>query len=918
VRLFERWNRRLPSAGHLALAALAVGVVTGIVLAAGYDVGAARRSLALLELTSRSGRVVRAVHAWSGHLLLLLALAHAVEHLALRSEAGVPTGRWIRIVAAAPLLIGLLLSGFVLKGDAEGELARSVVRGLLQRLPAGSSVATALTGVGTDLQVAYVHHVATLTIAVAAIAIEHGRRLWPSVGAVAGALLACLAGSALLSPGLHDGVEPIVKGPWYVVAIQEALHWLSRPEWLWVAAAAPLAALAILPRLSGRWRAFTLRLLVAGLVAYAALGVFGQLFRGEGWAFRVPWARLPASRADVPILRPLAWGSIDETRTPVVRGTVEGCLGCHDEVTGIEPAHASQAVGCSGCHLGDPQTPDAAAAHAGMVRVPGNLDTATLTCGQSGCHGSAVDRVRGSLMATVRGMIAVDRWAFGEQDHPDGTDGVAQLTTSPADTHLRQMCVGCHLGRLKEKPGPATELSRGGGCVACHLREPERRDYAPANPRRFAHPQLTVRVEDRSCFGCHSRSARIALTYAGWWESGVGEDEVRSLPAGSWRRLQDGRLVSRAPADVHHDKGMACVDCHTAGETMGDGKAHAHEEQATRVRCETCHRTAPGRGVAVSALEPSVQATIRARLGDAAPQRLLLEDRTGEVLTNAWELPDGAVELRGKIGARRHVGTPPAPACSAIRGHERLSCQSCHTPWVTTCVSCHTQWDRAADRLDVLGTGRRERGAWVEYDGRPRRDAPALGVHTRDGVTRIEPVVPGMILTLNGPDVPAPDALPETAEPLVGERTRFLRAYALAVPHTTTTVGRSCASCHRDPFALGYGRGELSLEQVKSAWEWRFEPEHEVLPQDGLPADAWIAFLGGPGAVATRRALAPLERDAQLRTLAVGACLECHDPATHRGRAIYSDFRASLGRATASCRVPPSPAPARASAPSRP
>ncbi len=904
TRLFDAWNRRLPSAGQLALAALVVGIVTGVALSAGYDVGAAQRSLGLVELSSRWGRLLRSLHAWSGHALLLLALAHTAEHLALRSEARLPPWRWIRVVLLVPVLVGLLLSGFILKGDAEAEMARHVVAGLLDRLPWGPAAAAALTGTGRDLQLPYVHHAATLTVLVAWLAVEHGRRVWPSNAALLYALAGIAAGALLNAPALHDGVDPVVKGPWFLVAVQELLHWTSRPGWLWGLAALPLAALALLPRLGPRPRGAAVRLLAAGLITYALVGLFAQLFRGPGWALRPPWAERPASRAAGALLHPLTWERHDESKVALLRGRVEGCLSCHDGVTGIEPAHAAQVAGCSGCHLGDPQAPGAEAAHRGLVRVPGNLDTAALTCGRPGCHDGAVERVQGSMMANVPGMIAVDRWALGEQRSPDGTARVAELGSSPADTHLRQMCVGCHLGRIKEHPAPTREQSRGGGCVACHLRELERRDYAPWRSRGFAHPRLSVQVEDGGCFGCHARSARISLAYAGWTEAGPGAGAGAGVTAGA--RLRDGRVAWRAPADVHHERGLACVDCHTARETMGDGQRHAHEEQATRVRCTTCHRVTPARSVAWTALDGPVQATVRSRLGEPAPGRYLMEDRTGEPLTNAWPLPGGRVELRGKLSDRRHLATPPAAACTEIEGHRGLSCQACHAAWVTTCSSCHTQWDGRAERIDPL-TRRREPGAWVEYDGQPAAGPPALGVFTRDGATRVEPVVPGMIMTLNGPAVAAPSPLPDTAGPLLSKETRFVRAYALAVPHTTTRAGRSCASCHREPSALGYGRGALALARVDGRWTWRFEPEHAASPFDGLPADAWIPFLSDRPATATRTALRPLDREAQLRTLAVGACLPCHDPALPRWRGLYLRFRESLGRATPRCEVPPSP-----------
>ncbi len=904
ARLLERWNARFPSAGHLALAALGVGIVTGIALSAGYDVAAPKHSIALVQLGSRSGRLLRALHAWSGHVLLILAFVHVVEHVVMRSEERMRLGGWVRAVGVAPLLLALLLSGFILKGDAEGELARQVLAGLLERLPlAGAALATSLLGAGADLQLPYLHHAATFTVAVTFLAVEHGRRVWPSAEAATGVLLATAIGAVLLPPSLHDGLDPVVKGPWYFVALQEALHWLTRPGAAWLLLAAPLAALLALPRLHDPLRARVLRALAVGFVAYALVGVFAQVFRGAGWELRSPWRHAP-SRSGRPLLQPMTWARIDG-EVPVVRGQAEGCLGCHREVTGIEPAHGIEAVGCSGCHLGDPLAPDAAGSHAGIVRVPGNLDSAPLTCGRSGCHGEVVRRVRGSLMGTARGMIAVDRWAFGEQPTPDGSATAADLGGSPADTHLGQLCVSCHLGRLKDAPAPTGERSRGGGCVACHLAYPERRDYSRERAGRFTHPRLTVQVADGSCFGCHSRSGRISLSYSGWRESGLTEEDAEKLPAGASRRLEDGRILAHAPADVHHEKGMGCIDCHTARETMGDGQAPVHEEEATRVRCTTCHRTRPGRSAPGAELDAEAAAVVRTRFGDTPPARHLLEDRTGEPLTNAWELPDGRVEVRGKLDGKRHLATPPAAACRDLAGHARLSCQSCHTPWVTSCAACHTQWDAQGTRVDPR-TGRETAGAWVEYDGPPRVDAPALGVLSRDGAASIEPVAPGMILTLNPPGAAAPRELPATAGALLGPQTRFLRAYALAVPHTTTRAGRSCESCHLDPFALGYGHGELELVRRGGSWSWRFEPTYAASRQDGLPADAWIPFLSlsTPAGVATRAALAPLDRDAQARTLAVGACLSCHDPRTPGGRAIYQRFRESLTRATPRCRVP--------------
>lgn len=915
---FARWNRALPTMGTLALAALLLAIATGVALAAGYDVARPVDSLALLELTSPAGRWVRALHAWSSHLLVVLALLHAVEHLANGTDARPAPAAWLRVVGAIPFLLGLALSGFMLKGDAEGQLARQLLAGLLERLPAlGAALSAVLLGAGEELQLVYVHHLATLTLVVLVVAVEHGRRLWPSAGAALGPLAAALALAWLWPPGLHDGVEPVVKGPWLFLGLQELLHWLSRPGLAWPLLLAPLALLALLPRLREPARRRALLALGALLAVFVALTLFAALFRGAGWELTAPWrGGGPTSRLPVPAFAPLGAARLDEQRLRPVLERREGCVACHAEVTGLGKSHDPQAIGCASCHLGDPLAADAGRAHAGMVRVPGNLDTAALTCGR--CHEAVLARVQGSLMATVRGMISVDRWAFGEQPTQDAPHGVRDLGASPADTHLRQLCVTCHLGTIRERseaaaagapsgpgelPPAGLQLARGGGCAACHTAWPRQRDWSAERPERFTHPDVTQQVEDGRCFGCHSRSGRISLSYAGFWESGLAEEELKALPPGSWRRLADGRLVQRAPADAHQQKGMACIDCHTAQETMGDGGAHLHEDAATRVRCETCHRTRPARSVAREALPPEAEAIVRLRPAAQALRRFLLEDRTGEPLTNAAPLPDGTVELRTKLSGARLVARPPSARCAAPQGHERLSCRACHEAWVAQCVGCHTQWDAQAIRRDHL-TGREERGAWVEYDVAPRIGPAALGVVVREGCESIVPFAPGMVMTLNGPGVPAPDPLPASAAALQAPGTRFLRAWAPSVPHTTSRAGLSCKACHQDPQVLGYGRGALSLVEAGGRWRWRFEPAYEAARQDGRPADAWIGFLDPAPGLATRSNARSLTPEEQRRVLDPGACMGCHDPETPKGAALYARWPAARAKPGPRCRVP--------------
>ena len=180
-------------------------------------------------------------------------------------------------------------------------------------------------------------------------------------------------------------------------------------------------------------------------------------------------------------------------------------------------------------------------------------------------------------------------------------------------------------------------------------------------------------------------------------------------------------------------------------------------------------------------------------------------------------------------------------------------------------------------------------GSWEEEAGPFLANPPTLGLRRGAAATgskeAIDTFVPGMIMTLDRTfrAGEAPDVV-------------FRRLYARIEPHTTRTEVRSCKSCHNDPEALGYGRGQLRLERTSpGVARWTFVPAAPALPQDGLPADAWIPFLGTrTGRVSTRHDVRPFNVDEQRRILTVGACLTCHDERSPPMQRATQDFPATL------------------------
>ena len=232
---YEAWNARLPSIGDLAFAAFWLALVSGALVAIPYDVAAAADSLQLLLLTNPAGTFLRALHYWSAQLFLVFTALHLIEHLARRTEARVRLGVWLRLVLSTVVVVYLMVSGYVLKGDAEGQLARQVMAGLLERLPllgnAPPRPARGVRGLApAPLRAARRHrHPADPRV--------HRRALPPRLAGRFGVARRPRASAVLslaLVPTLHDPANPVVKGPWYMLGLQELLHWLESPARAWI------------------------------------------------------------------------------------------------------------------------------------------------------------------------------------------------------------------------------------------------------------------------------------------------------------------------------------------------------------------------------------------------------------------------------------------------------------------------------------------------------------------------------------------------------------------------------------------------------------------------------------------------------------------------------------------------------------
>ncbi len=901
--------------GDLATAAFIVAAASGVAVAIPYRPGDAYGSIATMLLVNPAAAFFRNLHYWSGQACLLATLLHVWDHLRARTEGRVGRGVWLRLTLTLPLVVFLMLSGFMLRGDAEGRQALRIVTEATAQVPlVGSLLSAFLLGIGDRLDVLYIQHAATATIIVWLFIIEHARRVWSRMPALVAVMVATGTLSTLVSPGLHNGFDPVVKGPWYFLGLQEILHWTPWPIVVVGAGTGIVAVVYALRVMRPTWASAAKRALLVLLVVYLGLCGVGALLRGETWAL-TPTSPLGAGnlRFGFVFARTMATPTV----LPLVAGRPEGCLVCHTNVTGLGASHRPEAVGCASCHGGDAFTLDKARAHVAMDLIPGNLATARARCGQEACHPTIIPRIDRSVMTTMSGIIAVNRAVFDEAPNgqPPVLAHVLRLAHSPADEHARQLCASCHLGRNKFALGPNGEDTRGGGCNACHLAySPAALDALTAYERNRSksdveaprvHPAISLDIRNSQCFGCHSRSGRISTSYEGWHEMheppAEASDPARPSPS-RFRALADDRVFERVMPDVHQQRGLDCIDCHTANEVMGDGVAHARKQDQLRVACEDCH-VRPGAApstVPASRLDPESRKILTVRQWPGPAPGPFVRASSGEMLVNVVPRAEGGTSLVRKRTGERRVGKPAKTVCVEGEGHARLSCGSCHTAWAPRCPTCHTSFEPQAEAYDWVDDDY-VRGAWKERAGPFRAEPPTLGVRRRapragQPSEVIDTFVPGMILTIE--------------KPTAGGRRAasvFRRLYARVEPHTTRLEARSCTSCHNDPVAIGYGRGDLRFERLPGSGRgrWRFFPASAGLPQDGLSADAWIPFLGTrTGMVSTRNDVRPFSVAEQRRILTVGACLTCHEGDSPAMRGSVRGFDALLARRRPVCLRP--------------
>ena len=621
----------------------------------------------------------------------------------------------------------------------------------------------------------------------------------------------------------------------------------------------------------------------------------------------------------------------------------ERCLTCHEGIEEISPSHPIRTFGCTLCHGGNGLALDKHLAHQNLLggRNPSDFRVVRLTCGRRApdgtlCHSGhpgiekdPAETAPKSLMATMAGVIAGLRITWGAQETPDaiyasvGVKGPNRiLQTIPvfqqeglpkddrgntkaiddlgnpisisgqyADDHWRKFCSRCHLYSQR----PSGKNAHGGGCSSCHVLRNDTGHYEgkdqSISKSREGYGQihrLTTSIPTSQCLRCHNRSGRIGLTFTGLMESdqyGTPYQNGKLNPL----RLSDDRFVLPLTPDIHFEKGLQCIDCHTAREIMGDGRIHDRMAQAVEIRCRDCHGTEnefPKVYRVRSEKDPALWASSYIKVPPLKVGDALLATSRGGYLINVRKEPQGFF-LYGKVDGKRHplkiITKNPGPHILPGHSSRRMECFSCHSRWAPQCYGCHDYRKNGQRQWDSM-TKRESPGRWQETRDYFRFEDPPLGINQRN---KVSPFMPGcqVLTTILDPE----------NHPLPGwDRVLHRRANFSGIvsgpinPHSIRKEVRSCPDCHNNPKALGLGSGILSLGR-----SWKDNKHLSPFIGEKAFPHSWESFAapdGRPLQSISHPGARFFDQEDLTKILQVTPCLPCHD--SYRDP-IYQDIKKS-------------------------
>lgn len=223
----------------------------------------------------------------------------------------------------------------------------------------------------------------------------------------------------------------------------------------------------------------------------------------------------------------------------------ESCLMCHSAQAEAISSSTHPEVGCTSCHLGNPDGAGMAESHQGLVVKADALDQLDATCGQSGCHTELSANYKTSLHATVQGL----------------KHGAIEMLGEERGTFVGEnRCGTCH----------AT-------CSDCHLK-------LDTEGTKISH-SFNTDPASQNCKLCHDQTGTGYVGYEGEFEPSVhAQMGMTCADCHNGEQVHGTGAVEQHMAEVVDNK---CVDCHQPATAESTNVAHKLHQDT--LECSACH-----------------------------------------------------------------------------------------------------------------------------------------------------------------------------------------------------------------------------------------------------------------------------------------------------------------------------------------
>lgn len=264
--------------GAWAIASLYVSLLSGIVIGIQYDYATPFYSTTAIDLLVPYGRFFRSLHFFSSQFFFFFTCIHLVAVYG-KSEK-LPYREWLKLCTSLPIILLLLFTGYILRGDNTGTSAGMIAENIIHRIPLlGSMLDDLFFSVsGSGLRKVYVHHVISFDFLFLLCAWSHLRIYRISVLdhrlLIAAMLLFSIFVSAPLEPEYLG--TTYIAGPWFFLGLQELLRYLH-PLLAGLAMPGILVFALLAAHPGGNNKTFFLALVAVWLVVNAVLSCIAWL-----------------------------------------------------------------------------------------------------------------------------------------------------------------------------------------------------------------------------------------------------------------------------------------------------------------------------------------------------------------------------------------------------------------------------------------------------------------------------------------------------------------------------------------------------------------------------------------------------------------------------------------------------------------